>query len=324
MNSRLQIFFLSSLLYSFIESSQVAQVSRSFISIRGHPQSQRLPISHTKHWDVYTYDFNDLNMVESQNSEDGWIYPTSFDTLYLPSDLPRPVLHPALGVVLVHGSPRYIMPSIITTLETPDRIWRNRGICSLPRAHAWIDLFAPFTPKLSDLKFSLFQKSAPDVRFLEDQDGSEAWESMIEQTSKSKPVSKDLGLFRPIEESSNNEDKFCLDISTTYQQFLDELNNNQLLQSLKSEGFRIIDIPLPYEPPSSSRLFVPRGQQVRAYLTDFVEPERLLAMENPESLENEPCGELDINLVRVSEGRSSKFLPAVYRDLFEEGAVIFS
>lgn len=322
MINQLNIILLIILIHQYIESSQV---SRSFVSIRGHPQSQRLPLSHTKHWDVYTYTFNDLKLVENEDSEKGWIYPTSYDTLYLPSDLPRPVLHPALGVALVHGSPRYIMPSIITILETPDRVWRNRGICSLPRAHAWIDLFAPFTPALSELKYSLFQKAAPDLRFLEDQDGNEAWESMIEQTSKPKVIAKDLGLFRPIDESSiSDDDKYCLDISTTYEQFLEELNHNQLLQPLKAEGFRIVDIPLPYEPPSSNRLFVPRGRQVRAYLTDFLEPQRLLEMENPESLENEPCGELDINLVRVSEGRSSKFLPEVYRDLFEEGAVIFS
>lgn len=128
--------------------------SISTISIRGHPETQKLPISLSRQWKVYTYDFQELTSVENEDLDDqkGWIYPSSFDTLYLPSDLPPPLLAPALGVVVVHGTPRYIMPSTILSLQTPDKAWRNRGVCSLPRAFAWIDLFGPFTPALEHVR----------------------------------------------------------------------------------------------------------------------------------------------------------------------------
>lgn len=32
----------------------------------------------------------------------------------------------------------YIMPSVVLTLTTPSKEWRNRGLSSIPRAKAWI------------------------------------------------------------------------------------------------------------------------------------------------------------------------------------------
>lgn len=110
---------------------------RREIHIRGHYQLQRLPTSLTSSWPIWTLQqHNVLTPVETHLSGDGWLDPSSYSSLYLPSDLPMPLAKPALGIALANGVPRYIMPSVILTLDTPDKSWRNRGLCSLPRA--WV------------------------------------------------------------------------------------------------------------------------------------------------------------------------------------------
>ena len=103
--------------------------SNHLIAIKGHPTLQNLPQSTTAGWNIWTFDsmINQLTPVEGKEEGDGWIRPTSFNKLFLPSDLPLPLTRPALGVALSNGIPRYIMPSIVLTLETPDMLWRNRG-----------------------------------------------------------------------------------------------------------------------------------------------------------------------------------------------------
>lgn len=64
------------------------------------------------------------------------------------------------------------------------------------------------------------------------------------------------------------------------------------------------------------------GNRFKAYLTDFTEPQRLLELEDSSILDQEPCGELDIKLVSVGEGSKSKFLPQVYKQLYEEGSIL--
>ena len=141
------------------------------ISIRGHPQPQMLPAAHCTSWPVWTCE---LNAVDGQilqqvdnDAQDGWVNPTSFDSLFYPSDLPLPLARPAIGVVMANGSPRYLMPSVVLTLETPSKMWRNRGLCSIPRASAWIDMFAAFASPIERLRLSSFGQLVPDVRFLE-------------------------------------------------------------------------------------------------------------------------------------------------------------
>jgi hypothetical protein len=141
------------------------------ISIRGHPQPQMLPAAHCTSWPVWTCDLNarDGQILElvDEDADEGWVNPTSFDSLFYPSDLPLPLARPAIGIAMANGSPRYLMPSVVLTLETPSKVWRNRGLCSIPRARAWIDMFAAFASPVEKLRLSSFGQLVPDVRFLE-------------------------------------------------------------------------------------------------------------------------------------------------------------
>lgn len=265
-------------------------VAISTISIRGHSIAQSLPAKITENWNVWTYDIEQrlLTPVESPLDGDGWVNPTTFDSLYLPEDLPIPKAHPALGVALSYGVPRYVMPSLVLTLSTPAQTWRNRGLCSLPRAKSWIDLFAPNTPKLTSLKYSCFGQNAANLRFLEDQDGSGAWQCLLEKSSRS--------LLSPKKYTD-------LDITSTFESFrlyLESINANEVF-----EGFHFVDIPI----PRTEAIALPR-RRIKVYLTDF-EANRLLELEDPSLLNTEPCAELDLAMVPTSAGRDSEFMPEV-------------
>ena len=110
-------------LYVILLISSVS-IDCRIISIRGHASPQSLPASMTAGWRVWTFDSVSrlLVAVESESDDGDWLNPTSFEELYLPRDLPVPKALPALGVLLHCGIPRYIMPSVILTLETPTQV----------------------------------------------------------------------------------------------------------------------------------------------------------------------------------------------------------
>jgi len=282
--------------------------SISLISIRGGNSVQSLPISMARSFNCYT--FNDmtreLDRVEGtsdSDSNEGWVNPTSFTELYCPKDLPLPKVTPSIGVCVVQGIPRYIMPSIVLSLETPDRVWRNRGLSSLPRAHAWIDLFSPYI-NLDSLVLSSFSKVTRDVRFLEDQDGSGSWQDLASIGSSA------LSFVRPEIES--------LPIAATFRSFKDLLKEGIPELRVLNEGYSFVDIPIKGGPEWT----LSSSLRVKQYLSDFDDPKRLLEIENPDDLNSEPIGELDVKIEVVAAGRTSKYLPAVYESLYEEGNII--
>ena len=131
-----------------------------FIKIRGNVGisgvPEKVPSQLTKSWSIWTFEDNArLEKVEDESDNErkgdgheddlGWVNPTSYDDMFLPSDLPLPKMDPAVGILFTNGSPRYAMPSLICTLETPAKKWRNRGMCSVPRANGWVDLYGEYT-----------------------------------------------------------------------------------------------------------------------------------------------------------------------------------
>ena len=203
------------------------------------------------------------------------------------------------------------MPSITLSLQTPDKIWRNRGLNSLPRACCWIDLFSPYI-NLDRLSLSSFSKVTGDVRFLEDQDGASSWIDLsMTSFSSSKSSKSSNPLMRPETEQ--------IKIATTLRNFKQLLKegNNEL--NILNEGYNFVDIPL-----ISTDWSLTSSQRIKQYLSDFEDPTRLLEIENPEELDSEPVGELDCKLETVAPGRTSKYLPEVYRSLYEEGNIILT
>lgn len=132
--------------HCFICTLIVASSAVQNINIRGNLRPELLPTALTNSWTTWTCNENNNLEIVENDSNDGWLNPCSYEELFLPSDIPLPSCSPALGVVVSNGLLRYVMPSVVLTLETPDKKWRNRGLATLPRAHSWIDLYASQIP----------------------------------------------------------------------------------------------------------------------------------------------------------------------------------
>lgn len=281
---------------------------------------ERLPMAYMKRNSVHTFEpstsvFRRVEDDLSEGDDAGFVNPTSFSELYLPADLPLPRAQPALGVCISNGVPRYIFPSVVLSLETPDRIWRNRGACSLPRASVWIDTFGSnAAPALSRsrLQLSAFGQSIPDVRFLEDIDGASSYTSCLVAGGPTAGAS----LLRP-------HDPTSLPVASALEALKNALRElpsiNPSLSAFFQEGYHFVDIPL----SDSVLLQVPK-LKLRMFLADFDKPQRLLEVTDSADLDGEPLGELEIAVVPASAGGESEFLPEVYTNLFEEGNLIFS
>ena len=340
----------------------------AFISIRGHSVPQRLPQASVKSWPTFTYDMYpafgepDLERVPDPllDGKDGWTNAATFQELYLPSDLPPPQFTPALGIAVAQGVPRYIMPSCILSLETPEGVWRNRGLNTLPRSTAWIDTFSEFgSTSMHLLELSAFIQGAPNVKFLEDQDGASNWKCLFSMMAG--------GVAGGIVDDVTS----TIPIKGLYDEFLKRMNEDPVLFKQLDTGYAFVDIPIPLgaegrlplklscmnyrtglmdsNPDSSKVLSSPLAlppTACRLYLSDFDDPKRLLQFDNlaagqldparasdasgqfqlsgePNSmLDGEPCGELAIQPVQVAPGGESEFLPPAYRSLFEEGNIL--
>lgn len=300
---------------SVILSMAAAAPIKSLISIRGHPQTQSLPMSLTLKWPAYTCDIKSNKLIEVEIPdalndawvEGGWVNPNSYADLYQPSDLPFPTGQLSLGVVLTNGVPRYIFPSMVLSLKTPEKVWRNRGINTLPRAHTWIDVFSPYCPSLPTLKISTYGKKANDVRFLEDQDGATAWGNLLVEKKK---TTTSLSMLRP--EGNNHDIAYVLN---ELKRMLEDKSNFDLLSS---KSFCFIDVIIP-----DASITIGDSNQIKQFLSDFDDTDRFLEIEEDDNfLENEALGEMSIKVSMVAPGGMSKFLPVSYQSLFDEGSIL--
>eukprot|EP00981_Chlorochromonas_danica_P009225 scaffold2573_cov202-Ochromonas_danica.AAC.2 len=269
--------------------------------------------------------------IDSHETED-WVYPTSYDSLYLPADLPSLSYQPALGIAIANGLPRYLMPSIILTAQTTKgskRIWRNRGMNSLPRAHVWIDVFSENAPMLTSLQYYLLGTSPHCSTISAAVDKERKWRSLLVDSSV------------PAKQSAVIERLPIQSYFQAFQAFFTTENAASL-----HEGYHFVDIPLINTP----QLFPPSGsvpKQIVGMLTDISEPQRLLSEEEnlrsdsedsvkensrsgdrqvtsrgtgqglgDEWLDGEPLGVLQIETVEAAAGGQSPYLPKIYHDLF--------
>lgn len=315
-NHSLLLLFVFSLCHS-------APPAPGSITIRGGPVVQKLPMSYMRSTPILTFDplTEQFTKIENEQTGNGWVNPSSFSELYLPSDLPLPKCEPALGVCLANGIPRYIMPSLLLSLETPDKVWRNRGVSSYPRSSIWIDTFSPLA-RVDRLQLSCFGQSVGEVRFLEDIDGTAAWDSLLLADSSSS--SKMRGMIAPTIPSSLS---VASQLNALKRALLTLPSSDPSLASQLADGYHFIDISL-----EAAAIRLPK-LRIKMFLTDIDQPQRLLELDSGAStgtamdssiLDQEAVGELSISLVPVGAGGDSEFLPECYRDLYDAGNILLS
>ena len=122
-------------------------------------------------------------------------------------------------------------------------------------------------------------------------------------------------------------------IYDTYEAFTNAFSAEQsrsddLFKTIR-DGYHYVDIPF----PEIEKMIIPRFR-MKMYLSDFEDPRRLIEVSSDNDpgqqeelssmslLDSEACGELDVVCKVVAAGGESKFLPIVYKDLYEDGNII--
>lgn len=89
-----------------------------------------------------------LTLGFSPRQEDGWVDPVSWKELWLPEDLPLPLLRPGVAALIKDGVVRYLMPGLEVSIQAGGKLWWNRGMCSFPMALKWTEIGACDLAKL--------------------------------------------------------------------------------------------------------------------------------------------------------------------------------
>lgn len=115
--------------------------SRSFIELtdlNNNGVKQTLPSSFINNWPTWVLEQNGtLSRIPDEFDNKGYVTPTSIDELWQPIDLKRPDMKLALGLHIRQGQIRHAMPAL--DINYNEGLHRNRGMCSVPRAYAWVD-----------------------------------------------------------------------------------------------------------------------------------------------------------------------------------------
>ena len=119
------------------------------ISAPGREREQKIPASLVSSFGKWIVSNGNLQPItENDGSGKGWVDPISFDEVWLPLDLPAPQQRPAVAVLIKDGAIRCIMPALDISVHASGETWWNRGMCSFPLAHVWMDLKSTDVTKL--------------------------------------------------------------------------------------------------------------------------------------------------------------------------------
>jgi len=228
----------------------------------------------------------------SYGEEDGWVDPFSFEELWLPSDLPAPVIRPCLSAVAKNGQLRYILPSLDISVQAGGKLWWNRGMNSIPVAAKWMDVNAV---NLNSLHLVGFK-----------QGGYESAKKSVQMEGEEIPKD-DPGSWLKLFQSS---------ASDAFLELVDTLAGPA--GAVIGDGFHMVNIPLKNHP----LLEAPEtGSKVRVFLTDAVldnsEPQTLEYSKSYDFDTGENYSELNFLVRAAGAGSKSEYLPAVYRELYD-------
>eukprot|EP00538_Stauroneis_constricta_P011710 CAMPEP_0119553442 /NCGR_PEP_ID=MMETSP1352-20130426/6200_1 /TAXON_ID=265584 /ORGANISM="Stauroneis constricta, Strain CCMP1120" /LENGTH=343 /DNA_ID=CAMNT_0007599861 /DNA_START=176 /DNA_END=1203 /DNA_ORIENTATION=+ len=99
--------------------------------------TEALPASFVESWPTWVLleDGNEGSFMKIPDSN-GFVNPSSIDELWQPIDLNYPELRMAVGLHVRNGEVRHIMPAVDLSFMNGQH--RNRGMCTVPRAHGWV------------------------------------------------------------------------------------------------------------------------------------------------------------------------------------------
>lgn len=227
----------------------------------------------------------------SYGEEDGWVDPFSFEELWLPSDLPAPVMRPSLSCVAKDGQIRYLMPALELSVQAGGKLWWNRGMNSIPLAARWMDVNAVNIGSLNLVGFS--------------QGGYESAKVSMQLEGEETPKDDPSAWVKLFQCSASEA---MLDLVETLA---------GPAGSVIGSGFHVVHIPL----QSHALLESPEtGSRMRVFLTDASfersQPQTVEYSSEHEFDSGEGYSELDILVRAAAAGSKSEYLPKVYKELY--------
>ena len=260
-------------------------------------QLDSIPLSYASTWPVYmiSNDGTTLTHIPDPSfntKETGWVDPKAYEQLWLPEDLSIPSCQPAIGLVLKDGVPRYIFPTIETTLVSKDGgVWYNRGLNSVPLAKTWLPFQTMDDFSLESLAISGYYIPLP-LLTNDESKHSKDWKPIMLPLTKIMPTIQVL-----LEAIANGPDEL-------------------------GSGFIYLIAPLkhPNDTTSCEQTLLPEeviqpGHRVRLFLSNVDTMPTSLDPDDDSSWIWKR-GECDLSLYMVSPGGKSEYLPNVYRPLY--------
>ena len=276
---------------------------------------QSLPVSFIAAWPTWILD-QDGALQKIPDDKDGYVNPTSIEEVWHPVDLLRPtILSCALGFHIRDGTIRHVFPAVDvgyphqhatnnTNISNP--YYRNRGLCSVPRAYQWIE-FHSLLPEEYDqyiVQASVIGKSKSKI---EEEDAEENKEDKHVLVSARGGHGGDTsgrsrsGIANAIERMS-----ICL----AEQDATEE-------DGVGTPGSQIVHVLLPncnHNDDEEEGLLLPKADsELHVTLQRATTTE-----EKEEAVEEKPGGRLQVRVVTTMAGSDSDYLPAVYRPLFQD------
>eukprot|EP00960_Hanusia_phi_P034502 751118-Hanusia_phi.AAC.1 len=247
-------------------------------------KEQKLPISMTDSFPKWILSEEKLRPFYNSGSygeENGWVDPFSFDETWLPTDLPLPLMRPAIGALTKDGQVKYIMPALDMCVQAGGKLWWNRGINSVPLAKRWLDVNCADLSRLSIQAFC--------------QDGYEDAKRTVQELGDDFPEN-DIGPWKKMWEAP---------AAKGVVELVETLSDDA--GACVEKGFHLVVVPLPEEP---LREAPKAGNRLRLCLSaeGAIDP----LQDGIEST----YSELNVLFRATVPGSKSEHMPQVYEELF--------
>lgn len=109
----------------------------------------RLPAAMAAAWPTWILDADGaFERVPGAADGGGWVDAVSVDDVWCASDLEPPTARLALGIHVRDGTLRHLFPAVDLAVRKGDTDYRNRGLRTMPRAHAWLAVGAALPSEL--------------------------------------------------------------------------------------------------------------------------------------------------------------------------------
>jgi len=255
-------------------------------------KEQMLPMSMVDHFPVWLYQDSELHQIYNNDDppQGGWVDPISWGELWLPEDLPLPVMRPAVAAIVRDGVVRYLMPGLDVSIQAGGKLWWNRGMCSFPLASKWADVGAC---DLARLRLAAYSQSGY----------KEAEKSTITMKEEGEPEEEDeVTAWEKLWQAPAS------DAITSLVMLLADEGGSEI-----GHGFHIVVVPAEGE---QLRQAPDAGTRLKVLLTDSPLEPLTQGVEGEEGDFDHEGAEMDILCRRVVAGGSSQYLPEVYKQLY--------